>query len=145
MQLTRNFSLEELIHSQVAARLGIDNAPQEPDILDNLRQLANTLQYLRDVVGAPLVVSSGYRCPEVNLRVGGSATSAHLAGLAADVTCPALGPPVNLARQIVTTPAFRFDQVILEYREWVHISVDARLRQQILTIDRSGKRTGLHP
>lgn len=84
-----NFTLAELIHSDTADRLKIDNQPPAAvadSVYENLTYLAQTvLQPLRDWMGEPLYVSSGYRSPTLNLKVGGSATSFHRLGCAADV------------------------------------------------------------
>jgi zinc D-Ala-D-Ala carboxypeptidase len=87
-RLSRSFTLRELLQSQTAERQPALKAAQENPpqaVLDSLRYLAaTTLQPLRDRIGAPLFISSGYRCPEVNRLVGGSATSQHMLGEAAD-------------------------------------------------------------
>ena len=86
MQLTPNFSLEQLIHSETAERERIDNTPA-PEIVKNLRLLAQGLEQVRTLIGFPLDISSGYRCPRLNSRVGGAKTSQHTRGQAADFTC----------------------------------------------------------
>lgn len=144
MKLTTHFVLEEFLISQEATRRGIDNTPP-PDVLDNLRMLAATLEIVREVLGHPIVISSGYRCPELNRLVGGSSISAHLEGLAADFTCPGYGTPLQVARTVAAIYRLKYDQVIHEYRSWVHLSVDPRARMQRLTIDSTGTRQGLLP
>ena len=85
MQLTKNFTLEELVHSDTANAKGIDNTPTQ-EIIDNLKELAeNVLQPIRDKWGKPLTVNSGYRCKELNKAVGGVSTSQHQKGKAADI------------------------------------------------------------
>jgi zinc D-Ala-D-Ala carboxypeptidase len=91
--LTPNFALAELTASQAAARAGISNTPAAAH-LANLERLAGQLELVREALGGrPMLISSGYRSPKVNALVGGSASSAHTKGLAADFTCPAFGPP----------------------------------------------------
>ena len=144
MKITKNFSLEELTFSQTAARLGIDNSPT-PAALDNLVRLAGMLENARFMLGVPIFVSSGYRCPALNNRVGGAANSQHLFGLAADFTAPAFGSPLAVAEAIAGS-GMGFDQLIAEFGKWVHVSVPpdgAEPRRQRLTIDRLGTRTGL--
>lgn len=81
-----NFTYEELIHSDTADRYNIDNTPKFDQIWVRLAELAvNVLQPLRDHFGEPIVVTSGYRCPAVNRAVGGSSTSYHAKGCAADI------------------------------------------------------------
>lgn len=120
--LTRHFTLEEMVFSQTASRLGIDNTPPRP-VVDNLRRVCEALEEVRRSLGAlPLLVSSGYRCPELNRAVKGSRNSAHMAGLAVDFTVPRFGSTLQLARA-VTGSATGFDQVINEYGRWVHLGL----------------------
>ena len=149
MRLTRNFSLEQLICSETAEREGIDNTPGT-DIVDNLRLLAEGLERVRVLTGFPLEISSAYRCPELNRRVGGAGASQHTLGLAADFTCAEFGPPVDIIKAIRDFD-IDFDQCILEYAKWVHISFSKTPRGKVLSIydpkegyldglrDRSGK------
>jgi len=132
MQLTPNFSLEQLIHSETAERERIDNTPA-PEIVENLRLLAQGLEQVRMLIGLPLEISSGYRCPELNMRVGGANTSQHTKGQAADFTCDEFGPPVEIIKAIRDSD-IEFDQCILEYARWVHISFSAAPRGKVLTI-----------
>src|SRR5687767_12880711 len=98
--LSRHFTLEELVASQTATRRGIDNTPA-PAVVRNLRKLAVLLERVRVLLDwAPILVSSGYRCPALNVAVGGSKNSAHMAGLAADFTAPEYGTVLQVARRI---------------------------------------------
>ncbi|MDF0732471.1 D-Ala-D-Ala carboxypeptidase family metallohydrolase [Pseudomonas entomophila] len=134
MHLTPHFTLEEMTASQLAARDGLDNHP-DATAQANLVLVCQALEQVRSLVGAPILVSSGYRCPEVNRRVGGSPDSAHQRGLAADFSAVGLTPR-ELARRIDASPLM-FDQLILEFDRWVHlaVSVDAP-RRQTLTVRR---------
>lgn len=79
------FTIEELSRSATAARCGIDNTPP-PEAVGKLRRLiAEVLDPARQKLGAPIYVNSGYRCPELNRRVGGARNSYHLLGRAADL------------------------------------------------------------
>lgn len=143
MQLTEHFSLALLIRSETAEREGIDNAPPA-EAIDNLQRLAEGLEAVRALLGSPLEISSGYRCIELNRAVGGAATSQHVLGLAADFICPAFGPPLAIAAAIQCSSII-FDQCILEYGRWVHLSVSANPRGRVLTIynSRDGYLAGL--
>lgn len=132
MRLTRNFSLEQLIYSETAERECIDNTPG-PDIVDNLLLLAAGLERVQVLTGFPLEISSGYRCPEINRRIGGVDTSQHTQGQAADFTCAEFGPPVDIVKAIRASD-IEFDQCILEYAKWVHISFSETPRGKVLTI-----------
>ena len=132
MQLSPHFTLAQLECSETAASHGIDNsAPAE--LHENLRRLAAGLEQVQALLGHPLDISSGYRCGALNTMVGGSATSQHVLGQAADFTCPGFGPPLEVALEIAGS-AVDFDQVILEYGRWVHISFTSAPRKRMLTI-----------
>jgi zinc D-Ala-D-Ala carboxypeptidase len=132
MQLSPNFSLKELVYSETAEKNGIDNTPP-PEIVENLKRLAAGLEQVRALLGAPLEISSGYRCAALNEMVGGSSASQHVQGLAADFDCPAFGPPLEVARAIQRS-GLEFDQCILEYGRWVHLSFSDAPRGRMLTI-----------
>ena len=84
MKLSNNFTLEELIKSETAIRRGINNTPSS-SVVENLQQLVtNVLQPIRDKFG-PITVTSGYRSAQLNVAIGGSATSDHVLGMAADI------------------------------------------------------------
>ena len=142
MKLSENFSLEELTASETAARKGIDNTPSE-DVISNLKRLAAALQEVRALLNhRAILVSSGYRSPELNQAVGGSATSDHCKGLAADFICPSYGTPNDIVRTIAAS-SLSFKQVIREFDKWVHLSIPAEgqePRKQALIIDREGTR-----
>ncbi|HCP31546.1 D-Ala-D-Ala carboxypeptidase family metallohydrolase [Pseudomonas fulva] len=132
MLLTPHFTLDEMIISRVAAREGLDNTPPQP-VIDNLRMLCTTLEQVRRLLAAPIIISSGYRSEHLNRLVGGAASSQHLQGLAADFTVSGLSPR-DTARRISTSP-IAFDQLILEFDKWVHLSVTHGVpRRQVLTL-----------
>jgi zinc D-Ala-D-Ala carboxypeptidase len=142
MRLSENFSLEELTASETAARKGIDNTPSE-EVIDNLKRLAAALQEVRALLNhRAILISSGYRSPELNQAVGGSATSDHCKGLAADFICPSYGTPNDIVRAIAAS-GLSFKQVIREFDRWVHLSIPEEgqePRKQALIIDREGTR-----
>jgi hypothetical protein len=131
MNLSRHFTLEELIFSQTAARMGIDNTPGA-ETLTNLRGLSNFLEAIRDKIKKPIYISSGYRSKDLNKAIGGSETSSHMFGLAADIISPSYGTPAELAEVIVALD-LGFDQLILEFGKWVHVSVAEKPRGEMLT------------
>jgi hypothetical protein len=140
MQLTPHFTLEELCFSQEAARAGIDNTPSR-EVLANLVRLAKMLEKVRALLKNPIHISSGFRCAELNTRIGGSAKSAHLEGRAADFICPAFGTPYVVAKRIAAA-RLGFDQMIHEYGRWVHIAVpraNARADRELLSIFEAGR------
>ncbi len=126
MRLTKNFTLYELTYSCTAARLCLDNTPTTVQVR-NLRTLAEeVLQPLRDLIGLPIVVSSGFRCRELNDQIGGADKSQHLMGMAADITIPGFS---NIEIYDTIRQHLEYDQVILEHvpdhsptKGWVHVS-----------------------
>ena len=124
MKLTKNFSLEEMYRSDTAQRCGIDNKPQTEEVVENLRALClEVLQPLRDHLGKPVVVSSGYRCKDLNKKVGGVENSQHLKGEAADIKVSGREKLIGVMRYIMDETDF--DQLIREKSgstEWVHVS-----------------------
>lgn len=138
-RLTPHFTLEEFTFSQTAARKGIDNTPHE-GILDNLCVLANGMEDVRNLLNAPIHVSSGYRCPALNDALGSKRTSQHLQGLACDFTANAYGSPDIIFADIITSD-IPYDQVILEFDRWIHISFvedGGTPRKQALIINGEG-------
>jgi hypothetical protein len=141
-RLTPHFTLAELTRSDVATRRGLDNTPPAP-ALANLARLAAQLEVVRREFAGPVLVTSGYRSPPVNAAVGGSATSAHMDGRAADITIPGY-PPERVARWIVEHLArLDVDQVILEFPPdgWVHLAIPAAGvdgRRQVFTATSRG-------
>jgi zinc D-Ala-D-Ala carboxypeptidase len=136
--LTPHFTLEELVASDFATRRGIDNKPPA-DVLPNLMRLAQMLEQVRAVVGMPVRVNSGYRCPALNRAVNGSSVSAHCDGRAADIVVPDYGTPRTVAERIARSP-LSFDQLIYE-GDWVHIGIarfEVLPRLQILTAQFNG-------
>lgn len=132
VKLSQNFYLDEFTRSQTAARFGIDNsAPPAPSIR-LMRLCRNLLQPLRNEIG-PIHISSGYRSPALNKKIGGSKNSQHPLGLAADITATGKTPH-QLAACIHARGGY--DQLILEFGEWVHVSIPEKggiARGEILT------------
>ena len=151
MMLAERFTLAEFQHSNTATRLGIENRVPS-HLMDNLTALARSMQKIRDFLGQPILISSGYRCPELNRRVGGSPTSHHRFAAAADWICPAFGTPLDCARAIEPhIDQWRITQLIAEFAEadgsgWVHTSIlPVSPVNRVISIDRLGTRTGILP
>ena len=134
------FTITELCYSDVAKNKGIDNSPTT-DVRANLVTLVNNLlDPLREAWKSPIKVTSGYRCGVINRAVGGSSTSAHLYGCAADIV-PLNGKIAEFkefCRKYFDVRRHLYDQVILEDNgksEWVHIGLktkDGRKRGQLM-------------
>ena len=132
MQHAIHHTLADLTRSDTAARHGLENTPDLAATLA-LTRLALGLDQVRALLGHSLIISSGYRSPQLNAAVGGVATSQHCRGEAADFTCAAFGTPIQVAEAIVAA-AIDFDQCILEFGRWVHISFTTAPRRRALTI-----------
>ena len=116
--ISKHFSYREFEHSEYADRHDICNVIRGYQVRDSIKALVDeVLEPLREAWGAPLTISSGYRCPEVNAGVGGVPTSQHVLGEAADV---AAADPLRLARLAVGLH-LSFDQMII-YPTFVHFS-----------------------
>lgn len=127
-QITRNFNLEEFIHSDTAKRMGIDNTPTEQEVENITLLCTKLLQPLRSLYGRPMYINSGYRCRELNEAVGGVETSDHRRGLAADVRCD--NPKALLS--CLLSSGLIFDQAIL-YPTFLHLSYrPSRNRQKVI-------------
>lgn len=129
IQLSENFFLDEFERSQTAARCGIDNSvkPGGP-VYDRLKRLSrDILQPLRDHLGKPITISSGYRSVQLNKKVGGAKNSQHCLGLAADIHVAGI-TDLELAKTISGLFVYPhdYDQLILEFGQWVHISAPAK-------------------
>jgi hypothetical protein len=141
MNLSPHFTLEEMTRSEYADRKNLNNDPSE-SVIKNLTRLCKMLEEVRALVGRAIVVQSGYRAPEVNRGIGGSRNSQHLVGCAADIRAVGLSA-TDLMLEIVESKV-SYDQLILEFNSWVHISVpnvpSGKPRMQRLIIDRNGTR-----
>ena len=126
MNLSENFTLQELIYSDTAVRMGIDNKPND-ETVENLKILCeNILEPIRSHFKAPVVVSSGYRSEAVCLAVGSSSKSQHIKGQAVDFEIFGI-PNKDVTDWIVQN--LDYDQCILEFWNdkepnsgWVHCS-----------------------
>jgi zinc D-Ala-D-Ala carboxypeptidase len=140
MKLSPNFTLEEMLESQTARRKGIsEQFTPSPEVINSLRALCkNILQPLRDAIGGPIKVSSGYRTPRLNRAIGGAKNSQHMVGEAADIQ--GLNGLTN--KQLfnkIKQLNLPFDQLIWEFGNdqnpaWVHVSFGPRNRRQVIRV-----------
>lgn len=119
IRLSKNFTLDEF----VVTATGLENIPGPEDIA-NLQELAtNVLQPLREALGRPIIITSGYRSPAVNAAIGGAGTSQHVIGQAADFKVPGMTNEQIIAR--IRALKLPYDQLIDEVKgqsRWIHIS-----------------------
>ena len=133
MRLSKNFTLQELIYSSTALRLGIDNSPTKEGVLKLTLLATSLLQPLRERLGA-LRVTSGYRSPQLSEAIGSSANSQHCRYEAVDMQFVKRGKMDNLLiYQALIDLDLDFDQCILEFGDstqyldpthpdWIHLS-----------------------
>ena len=125
MRLSPHFSLVELTASSTAARLGLRNQPPA-ELMPRLIRLAEMLERIRTTLGVPVIVTSGYRCDQVNRAVGGVTSSDHTQGHAADIRAPDYGRPVAVAHALAPlVSVLGIGQLILETvgrSSWIHVS-----------------------
>jgi len=139
MNLTPNFTLEELTHTD---HREFDNIPNEKE-LTNLQRLAEFLEQVKEVLGGkPIMINSAFRCAEVNKAVGSSDKSQHRLGCAADIRVPGMTPDEVVSALIES--GLPYDQVIREFDRWTHVSIPNTAvttpREMALIIDKQGTR-----
>lgn len=126
------FTIQELVNSDIAKKFNIDNTPS-PEIKQHLKELTEKLlNPIREAWGGPILVRSGYRCPELNAKVNGAKTSAHLRGYAADLV-PGNGQRskfIKFVQSYLKTNNIPFDQCINEYNMWCHVGLKSSLNAQ---------------
>jgi len=121
--LSPNFSLAEYCRSDTAAAEGIVNAPNWDCLVQMVLHANITMEGIREICGNhPVLISSGFRCGDLNEAVGGAENSAHLLGAAADFTIPAFGSVADICNAIEPhMKDLQIDQLINEYGSWVHV------------------------
>jgi len=145
MNITEHFSMKELTHSQTAIKNGIPNVPKDPQVIANLTTLCEkVLEPLREGMGCPIKISSGYRSPELNKLIGGAKGSQHNFGEAVDIDLD--DKNAELFAYIVNN--LDFDQIIWEFGndsnpDWVHVSYKAagNRKQLLKAVSVGGKTT----
>jgi len=129
-----SFSISELCKSDKAKQNNIKNTPNLACVDNMLNLIFYCLQPVRNLIGKPMIISSGFRCPELNKLVGGVSNSQHLTGQAVDFTVP--GETVAGIIFKIQTSNIEYDQLINEYNKWVHISFNkGKNRKQVLKIN----------
>lgn len=148
MKLTKNFSLEELTRSNTAERRGINNAPTAEHIHNLAALCENVLQPLRDKLRKSIRVNSGYRSEKLNTAIGGSKTSEHSLGKAADIKLVIDGENKSeILYLTILEMGIPFRQMIWEFGDentpsWIHISFDKDdNKKQTLRAYKDGKKT----
>lgn len=122
MDLSQNFSLEQMSRSDTALRRGIENVPNAGEVANLVRLCESLLEPAQNLLGMPIVVNSGYRSPALNQAVGGATASAHMDGRACDFKLPK-GMNLQEAFDQLRRSSLPYDQIIYECRAWIHIAI----------------------
>ena len=128
-----NFKMSELIHSDIANKYKINNMPDINSLDCMLDLIHHCLQPIRELLGKPMIITSGYRCSTLNNHpeVGGEKASQHLRGQAADFVVSGMTPKQIVEK--IKNSGIVFDQLINEYDRWVHVSFKkGNNRKQVL-------------
>lgn len=150
MKLSEHFTLQEFVRSDKARAKGIDNS-LPPQMLTEAQNTAAMMERIRaHLGGVPILVTSGYRCPQLNRAVGGAAGSDHVQAMAVDFKAPAYGTPFEIARELARyVDELEIGQLIHECPGgvWVHVSTrqPERSINRVITITAAGTVGGIVP
>ena len=136
-RISKNFTLDEMLASATAKAKGIINAPGVDEVCNMCALVHHVLQPLRDAMGEPIKIGSGYRCTRLNQAVGGVSNSQHIKGQAADLC---IDGDMKRGRRWFNwiRDNCDFDQLIWEHNAkgsyWVHVSfrADGKNRKQVI-------------
>ena len=140
MNLTENFTLEELCNTTYKEYKEI-NLKAAKKQMGRMYQLAGFAERVREIIGLPVIINSGFRCVKLNNAVGGSLTSQHLYAEAIDIRVS--GKTTNEVFSILAASDLKYDQLILEKAgnaQWVHVSIGSKKEKLIY---KNGKYTRL--
>lgn len=129
-----NFTMSELLKSDIAEKYNIYNVPEKKDLDNLLILICECLQPIRNYINKPMIISSGYRNPRLNAHplIGGATNSQHCTGQAVDFTIKGMTPKQIIEK--IKASGVEYDQVINELT-WVHISYNkGNNRKQVLEI-----------
>ena len=149
--ISPHFSIEEFTASDTALRLGIDNT-LPPELMANARATAMMLERIRAHLiymrgrPVPIILTSGYRCPELNRAIGSTDTSDHRQAMAADCRAPDFGAPYEVCTALAPVVSLlNIGQLIYEFGSWIHIStrIPDKAVNRIITINKRGTHAGI--
>ena len=131
MNLTKNFTLSELCHTthKELAKINLEEAKK---VMGRMYQLAGFAERIREIIGKPVIINSGFRCVKLNNVVGGSLNSQHLYAEAIDIKVS--GKSAKEVFEILAASDLKYDQLILEKAanaQWVHVSIGSKKEKLI--------------
>ena len=151
MKLSAHFDLEEFTCSDTAARMCINNdLPIE--LLAEAKKTADMMEAIRAYLSdrlqkpCPVIITSAYRCPQLNKAIGSSETSDHIKMMAVDFKAPAFGSPYDICREIAPAMSMLgIGQIIYEFESWIHVStrIPDKVINRIITINKDGTHAGI--
>lgn len=130
-----NFTMSELLHSDIAEKYNISNIPDKKSLDNMLILICECLQPIRNYIAKPMIIYSGYRSPRLNGHplINGKSNSQHCTGQAVDFTIKGMTPKQIIEK--IKASGVEFDQIINEHNIWVHISYNkGKNRKQVLEI-----------
>jgi zinc D-Ala-D-Ala carboxypeptidase len=151
MKLSAHFDLEEFTCSDTAARMCINNdLPIE--LLAEAKKTADMMEAIRAYLSdrlqkpCPVIITSAYRCPQLNKAIGSSETSDHIKMMACDFKAPAFGSPYDICRELAPAMSMLgIGQIIYEFESWIHVStrIPDKVINRIITINKDGTHAGI--
>ena len=146
MKLSENFTIAEFTASDTAARRGIDNS-LPGGLIPTAQATAQMLERIRAALGGlPIIVTSGYRCAELNAAIGSARSSDHVKAMAVDFKCPAFGLPYDVAKRLSGhIDALGIGALIHEFGQWIHVStrIPEKVINRVITISSAGTQAGV--
>lgn len=137
-RLSSHLTLVEFTHSDTAARLGIDNSLPE-NLHEAAMQTGEMFERIRNLLGTPMLISSGYRCPELNKAIGSGPSSDHPKAEALDFRAPRFGTPLAICQALLPRMhQLGIGQMIYEH-SWVHISTRTPKNEVNVALTLSGR------
>lgn len=131
IQLVPHFKLSELVKTSVV-KYQKKNLEEAKKIMGRMYQLAGFAERVREIIGKPLIINSGFRCVKLNNAVGGSLSSQHLYAEAIDIRVS--GKTSSEVFRILAASDLKYDQLILEKSgnaQWVHVSIGSKKEKLI--------------
>lgn len=130
MRITKNFTLEEFTKSETAKKFKIKNTPEDFEIENIINLVKNLMQPLRDHYNKPIIITSGFRCEELNRKIFGAFNSQHILGEACDFYVKGVD---NKEVCNYIKDNMLFDQLILE-KSWIHVSYAQENREEYMIL-----------